>query len=312
MKHSRQLNLDGLPQFLAVAEAGSFSAAAVRMGVSPSAVSQAIRGLEHRLGTALFNRSTRSVALTEAGSRYLELVSPALGELTAAQDEITDAASEPVGTIRINAQRAAHVIILQPILKAFLEAYPTINVEVVIDVGLADVVQEGFDAGIRFGDTVANDMFGVNVGPRLQAHVLASPDYLSAREIPQHPNDLLQHDCIGFRHIPSGVVERWEFEKGGERLNLAVSGRLVFNDSATLVQSALDGLGVIYMINGYVECFLDEGRLVRLLADWSPELAGFKLYYPSRRRIPRKLRALIDFIREDQTARAIRTDVVLK
>jgi DNA-binding transcriptional LysR family regulator len=293
----RDINLDGMAQFIAVAETGSFSGAGIRLGISPSAVSQAVRGLEHRLGTALFNRSTRSVALTEAGTRFLELVTPALRDLRAAQDEIGDAASRPRGKLRINTQRAAYMMILQPILGRFLHVYPEIDVEIILDAGAADVVREGFDAGIRFGDVVEKDMIGVNVGPALTAHILAAPGYIASRGLPLHPRDLLTHDCIGFRHTPSGIVERWDFAKGGETINLNVSGRLIFNDSASLVQAALDGLGITYMINGYIERFIEEGRLIRLLADWSPPLAGFKLYYPSRRRVPQKLRALIDFIR---------------
>lgn len=304
--------LDGLVQFISVAELGSFSAAANRLGISPSAVSQAVRALEQRLGVALFNRSTRSVALTEAGARYLELVSPALREVQAAEEEVGQAAARPKGKLRLNVLRGAHMVVLQPILSRFLRAYPEIDVEVVIDVGLADVVREGFDAGIRFGDVVERDMVGINVGPPLMAHILAAPGYLATREIPMHPLDLMAHDCIGFRHIPTGLVERWEFAKDGETFELAVKGRLIFNDSAALVQAALDGLGVIYMINGYVERFIEEGRLVRLLADWSPPLAGFVLYYPSRRQMPRKLRALVDFIRTDREHREPATTAVIR
>jgi DNA-binding transcriptional LysR family regulator len=305
------LNLDGIPHFLAVAETGSFTAAAARFGVSPSAVSQAVRLLEHRLGTALFNRSTRSVALTEAGARYLELVTPAIAELAAAQDEIGEAAVRPRGKLRIIAQRAAHMMVVQPLLGEFLAAYPEIDVEVVIDFGVNDMVMEGFDAGIRFGDIVEKDMVGIDIGPALSAHVLASPSYLSARDMPAHPNDLLRHDCIGYRVMPSGLIERWEFVKGNERLNLAITGRLIFNDSASLTQAALDGLGITYMINGYVDRFIDQGRLVRLLEPWSPDLARFRLYYPDRRRVPPKLRAFIDFLqRHGRRAKAI-TEVVL-
>lgn len=305
------LQLDGLTQFLSVAELGSFAAAAHRLGISPSAVSQAVRGLEQRLGTRLFNRTTRSVALTEAGARYLEVVAPALRDIGAAEEEIGAAAQRPKGKLRLNVLRAAHMIVLQPILRRFLEAYPEIDLEVMVEPGLIDVVREGFDAGIRFGDVVARDMIGINVGPLLSAHVLASPDYLARRDIPRHPRDLLDHDCVGFRHQPSGQIERWEFARDGETLDLAVTGRLVFNDSALLVQAALDGLGIVYMINGYIERFLNDGRLVRLLAEWSPPLAGFTLYYPDRQRVPRKLRALIDFLKAERRTEMPATAAVL-
>lgn len=289
--------LDGLPQFLAVAELGSFAAAAHRLGITPSAVSQAVRGLEQRLGARLFNRTTRSVALSEAGARYLERVAPALREIGAAGEEIGDTARRPAGKLRLNVLRAGHMIVLQPILRDFLAAYPEIELEVTVEAGMIDIVREGYDAGIRFGDVVARDMIGVPVGPPLSAHVIASPDYLAAHGTPRHPRDLLDHDCINFRHLPSGMLERWDFSRGGENLSLAVTGRLVFNDSTLLTQAALDGLGIAYMINGYIERFLADGRLVRLLADWSPPIAGFALYYPDRQRVPLKLRALIDFLR---------------
>ncbi|MUZ65643.1 LysR family transcriptional regulator [Agrobacterium vitis] len=305
------VNLDGVAQFIAVAESGSFSAASVKLGISPSAVSQAVRGLEQRLGAALFNRTTRSVALTEAGTRYLESAAPALRDLQVAQEEVGDAAARPKGKLRLNVQRAAHMMVVQPILGRFLAAYPEIDVEVVIDVGLADVVRDGFDAGIRFGDVVEKDMVGINVGPPLTAHILASPVYLRERGTPRHPHDLLTHDCIGFRHIPTGFIERWAFAKEGQELEVTINGRLVFNDSAALVQAALDGLGITYMINGYIERFLDEGRLIRILADWSPPMSGFKLYYPSRR-MPRKLRVLIDFIRAERAITYPDTAAILR
>src|ERR1700677_4578992 len=209
----RSVQLDGLPQFLSVAELGSFAGAAHRLGISPSAVSQAVRGLERRLGIRLFNRTTRSVALTEAGARYLELVAPALHDIGAAEEEISAAAQRPRGKLRLNVLRAAHMIVLQPILRRFLEAYPEIDLEVMVEPGLIDVV--------------ARDMIGINVGPPLSAHILASPDYLARRGVPRHPRDLLDHDCVGFRHQPSGQIERWEFARGGETLDLAVTGRLV-------------------------------------------------------------------------------------
>ena len=294
---SRTNSLEGLTQFQAVAEAGSFSAAARRLGVSPSAASQSVRALERRLGAVLFNRSTRSVALTEAGARYLGLVAPALRELQAADDEISGATSGPRGNLRLNIQRAAYLMIVQPRLGQFMKEHPEIDVEVVIDVGVADIVAAGFDVGIRFGDVIEKDMVSVHVGPHLSAHVLASPDYLKRNGVPRHPRDLLEHDCIRFRHVPSGLLERWEFEKQGERLDLAVKGRFSTSDSTSLVQAALDGWGITYMINGIVDEHIAQGRLVRILEDWSPPLAGFHVFYPSRRTVPRKLRVFIDFLR---------------
>ncbi len=294
----RQDMLDGLVTFVTVAEERSFSAAAVRLGVSPSAVSQSISKLEGRMRLALFNRTTRSVSLTEAGSRYLERVVPAVHDLTAAAQELGESVDKPAGLLRINVARSGYMIALQPILRDFLDAYPDIELEVRIEGSLVDIVGQGFDAGIRFGDLVQRDMVTVKIGPAISAHIIAAPGYLGRYGMPRHPRDLLHHNCIGFRHSSSGQVERWDFEKDGEKIELAVNGRLILNDSAALTQAALDGIGIAYMINGYIDRFLDDGRLVRILSDWSPSLAGLALYYPDRRRVPAKLRALIDFLRQ--------------
>lgn len=307
----RPISLDGIMHFMTVAETGSFTAAGVRLGISPSAVSQAIRGLEARLGVTLLSRSTRSVALTEAGAHYLDMVAPAMADLAAAEDKAGEAARRPRGKLRLNVQRAAYIMILQPLLADFLDAYPEIDLEVVLDYRTPDLVSERFDAGIRFGDIIEKDMIGVDVGPPLQAHVLASPAYLARHGTPRHPSELTDHQCIGYRFMPSGLVERWEFMKAGEHVHLIVDGRLIFNDSTMLVQAALDGLGITYMINGYVDQFIEQGRLVRILADWSPAMAGFKLYFPERHRSQPKLRALIDFLRTRRPKSKSRFDPLL-
>jgi DNA-binding transcriptional LysR family regulator len=307
----RQDMLDGLVTFVIVAEEKSFSAAAIRLGVSPSAISQSISKLEQRMRLALFNRTTRSVSLTEAGQHYLERVVPAIHDLTTAARELGEAADRPAGLLRINVARAGYMIALQPILRDFLDAYPEIELEVRIEGSLVDIVGEGFDAGIRFGDLVQKDMVALKIGPAIEAHIIAAPDYLGRHGVPRHPRELLNHSCICFRHSSSGQIERWEFEKAGEKVELAVGGRLILNDSAALTQAALDGIGIAYMINGYIDRFLDDGRLVRILSDWSPSLAGLTLYYADRRRVPAKLRALIDFLRrrgngtQPQTAGAL-------
>ncbi|HVJ51758.1 MAG TPA: LysR family transcriptional regulator [Aliidongia sp.] len=307
----RQDQLDGLVAFTCVAELSSFSAAAVRLGISPSAVSQGIRSLEQRLGVPLFNRTTRSVSLTEAGARYLERVRPCVEELAFAAQEIGAAADKPKGLLRLNVPRSAYMIVLQPVLRRLFDAFPELDLEITIESSLVDIVGRGFDAGIRFGDLVERDMVAVKIGPPITAHIVASPDYLARHGTPMQPRDLLQHDCIAFRHASSGQVERWEFARDGETLALAIGGRLIVNDSAALVQAALDGLGIAYMINGYIERFIEAGRLVRLLEDWSPPLAGLMLYYPDRRRVPRKLRAVIDFLQKDLIRAMPDTDAVL-
>lgn len=297
-----QDQLDGLAAFIAVAQTRGFSSAAVRLGVSPSAVSQSIRTLEQRLGLVLFNRTTRSVSLTEVGARYFERVLPAFNELASASDELGQEATHPIGLLRLNVPRAGYMILLQPILRRFLEAYPDVSVEVRIENVLVDIVGQGFDAGVRFGDLVEKDMIAVKVGPPMAAHIIASPDYLAAHGVPQHPHELLEHACVAFRHVTSGQIERWQFARGDESLALAINARLIVNDSGALVQAALDGLGLAYMVNGYIDRLIDAGRLVRVLADWSPVLPGLTLYYPDRRRVPTKLRVLIDFLRQELPA----------
>lgn len=298
----RQDQFDGLTAFICVAEETSFTAAAMRLGVSASAVSQAIRALEARLGTPLFNRTTRSVHLTEAGAQYLARIRPAVGEISLAAEELGRGADEPSGLLRITVARSAYMILLQPMLRRFMAAYPAIELEVSINNQLVDIVAGGFDAGIRFGDTVERDMVAVKVGPPIAAHIVAAPDYLGRRGIPRCPDELAGHDCIRLRN-GRGEVERWEFVRDGELFEIAVPGRLILNDFAAMVQAAIDGLGITYMINGYIERFIDDGRLVRLLTDWSPTMSPLTLYYPDRRRVPPKLRALIDFMRADHGPR---------
>lgn len=308
----QQQQLDGIATFIAVAEEKGFSAAAVKLGVSPSAVSQTIRNLERRVGLALFNRNTRGVSLTETGEIFFERIMPAVRELVLASDELGAIAELPAGLLRINVARAGHMIVMQPVLRRFLDRYPEIRIDISVENSLVDIVGRGFDAGIRFGDLVERDMVAVKVGPAISAWILASPDYLERHGTPTHPRDLLNHECVCFRHLRTGQIERWSFSKNGEMLELSVSGRLIVNDSAALVQAALDGIGVIYMVNGYVERFVEQGRLVRLLPDWSPPLPGFTLYYADRRRVPPKLRALIDFLREEWGAAQPQTDLLTR
>ena len=295
----RQDLLDGLVTFVCVAEHSSFSAAATRLGVSPSAVSQVIRNLERRLGIGLFNRTTRSVSLTEAGAGFLAKVQPAVMVLTSAASEMSDTSGPPAGLLRLNVPRAGYTTILQPMLSRFLAAYPQIDLEISMENALVDIVRLGFDAGIRFGESVERDMVAVNVGPPLYMRVIVSPDYLAHHGTPGHPRELMDHNCICFRNA-AGVLESWELVKGQEVLHLSVRGRVIVNDSEALVQSALDGLGIGYMISGCIDPYLERGQLVSLFADWSPEVPGFSLYYPDRRRVTRKLRALIDFLRDEQ------------
>lgn len=288
---------ESLSAFLAVAELSSFTGAAARLQVSPSAVSQSIRALEQRLGVALLNRSTRSVRLTEAGARYLERIAGPLRELDAAAEDLGGEADKPSGLLRLSIARAAYMTVMRPVIAPFLAAYPDIQLEMVIDNTIVDIIARGFDAGMRFGDLVDGDMVAAPVGPRLSAQLIASPDYIARRGAPAHPSELLGHDCISFQHATSGQMEQWAFQRGEERFELAIRGRLIVNDSTAMAQAVLDGAGIGYMTNGFIERFFQEGRLVRLLPDWSPPAPGFVIYYPSRRRAPRKLRVLVEFLR---------------
>lgn len=295
----RQDHISGLMTFVTVAEEKNFSSASAKLGISPSAVSQSIRTLEARLGLTLFSRTTRSVSLTEIGQQYLERILPALNDLTVATEELGKEANNPVGQLRINVPRSGWLIVLQPILRKFLETYPEITLDVRLDNHLVDIVSQGFDAGIRFGGLVEKDMVAIEVGPELKTHIIASPDYLARYGEPQHPKDLLEHNCIRFRHNTSGQIERWEFRNGDQKIDLLVNGRVIINDAEALVRTALDGQGIAYMINGYIDHLLRDGRLIRILEDWSPTLPRLYLYYPDRRRVPAKLRALIDFLRSE-------------
>lgn len=295
----RQDQLDDLIAFLEVAENRGFSAAAARMGMSPSAVSQAIRNLEARLGTSLFARTTRSVNLTAAGARYLERVRPAVIEIGEAFDELGDMPARPQGELRLTVSRAGFLFVLRPLLARFAAAYPEIALELSVDSALVDIVRSGFDAGIRYSDTVERDMTAVPVGPPQQSYVVAAPAYLARRGPPAQPRDLLRHECIRYRYRSSGRIARWVLERGRQRLELAVNGRLVLDDDAAMVEAALLGLGVAYLTSGYAEPHLASGHLVRVLPEWSPAMPGLALYYPSRRRVSPRLRALIDFLRDD-------------
>lgn len=301
MRHDQ---LDGLVVFVTVAQLQGFSAAAVRLGMSPSAVSQAIRQLENRLGVALFNRTTRSIALTDAGMRFLERAQAAVQTLMTAGDDLGNDPDNPSGQLRLNVSRAGFMIVLRPLLAAFLRTHPRIRLEVTLDNALVDIVAPGFDAGIRFGHLVEKDMVGVPVGPRLSAFVVASPEYLARRGTPVHPRDLVEHDCIGFRHAGTGMIERWALQQGSDVLELAIDGPLIVNDSSALVHAALDGIGIAYMINGYLEPLIEAGRLVRVLRQWSPDLPGFSLYYPDRKRTSQPLRAFVNFLAQSRIAGA--------
>ena len=292
----RQPGIAEMSAFVAVAEQASFAKAARQLGVSRSTLSETIRNLEEKLGVRLLNRTTRSVALTEVGERLLAQLRPALEGFQAAVDSIGAFRDQPTGHLRLTVPRPAAKQVLEPIVADFLKAHPAITLEVVTDSALTDIVRDRFDAGIRPGHRVEQDMIALRVGEDARATLVASPDYLARRGRPTAPADLRGHDCIRQR-FPSGVVNRWEFEKRGKSLEVLVSGSLITNDGDLAVRAAVDGVGIARVPATLIESHLEHGRLEAPLEDWRPRSVGFFLYYPSRRQTPPALQALIEALK---------------
>ncbi len=290
-------NLAELEVFAAVADARSFRRAATERGVSASALSQAIRNLEERLGVRLLNRTTRSVAPTEAGERLLRRLRVALRDVAEAVEDINDYRRKPTGTVRINAPAPAIEFILAPLAKSFLDAYPDVALELISDAAKIDIVGSGFDAGVRFGKELARDMIAVPLGPPLRYVVIASPDYLRLNGVPQQPDDLLDHSCIRQR-FPGGTLFLWRFEKDGRELAITPEGRLTVNDAHQVMRGVLDGIGVGRVLEDYARPFLETGEVLQVLGDWCPVIPEWHLYYPSRRQVPAAMRAFLDFLAE--------------
>jgi DNA-binding transcriptional LysR family regulator len=276
-------NLNDLVAFVAVAKERSFTKAAAQLGVSQSALSHTVRGLEERLGLRLLTRTTRSVAPTEAGERLLHAAGPRLDEIEAEMAALSELRDKPSGTIRITAHDHAVRAVLWPALEKLLPDYPDIKVEIVIDYGLTDIVAERFDAGIRSGEMVAKDMIAVRIGPDMRSAVVGAPSYFAKQARPKTPQDLTTHACINLRLPTHGGLYAWEFEKGGREIRVRVEGQLVFNGTAPMLDAALSGFGLAYVPEDTVQAHLTNGRLIRVLADWCPPYPGYHLYYPSRR-----------------------------
>jgi DNA-binding transcriptional LysR family regulator len=285
-----------LRAFAAIVEHGSFAKAAAQLGISPSALSQTIRGLETRLGVRLLNRTTRSVAPTEAGGRLLARLQPALADLDAAVTDVATMRDTPSGTLRINSTRIAALHHLGPLIGPFLNAYPDITLDIVVEDRLVDIVGGRFDAGVRLGEMVEKDMVAVKLGGELRMMVVGSPTYLARAGRPKTPRDLQSHRCINFRWPTDGSLYRWEFERGTEKLEVLGAGPLLINEPELALAAALDGVGLAYLFEHHVGPHVAAGRLVHLLKEWSPPFPGFYLYYPGRRQMPPPLRAFIDFI----------------
>lgn len=290
-------NVNDLLAFLAVARARSFTRAAAQMGVSQSALSHTIRGLEERLGLRLLTRTTRSVAPTEAGERLMHAVGPHFDEIDAEIDALSELKEKPSGTIRINSSEHAAETLLWPRLAEFLPHYPDIKVEIWADYTLADIVAERFDAGVRLGEQVAKDMVAVRIGPEERFVVVGAPAYLAGRELPRHPQDLLQHCCINMRLPTSGGLYAWEFEKDGHELKVRVDGQLVFNALPPILKAALASFGLAFLPEEMVTPHIAAGRLVAMLEDWAPPFPGYHLYYPSRRQQSPAFALLVEALR---------------
>ncbi|MDX8350996.1 LysR family transcriptional regulator [Cognatiyoonia sp. IB215182] len=294
----KRTDLDGVLPLLAVVEHCSFRAAASALGVTPSAVSQAVKQLEERIGVPLLTRTTRSVGLTQAGRVFVDRVRPAMAEVSDTLASIREFGERPSGLLRINAPRIAYPVIFEPILPAFLDAYPDVEVEVFLDDGLADIVRDGFDAGIRLGQMVAPDMIARALTPPSRMVICASPQYLATYGTPKTPDDLAQHRCINFRRPTQKTIYHWRFVERGEDRHVPVSGAVTVNDPNAKMHAALAGLGLAYEVGPIVQPHLDRGELVQVLEDHLPDIPGFHIYYPGRAQIMLKLRVFIDFVVE--------------
>ena len=290
--------LSDLVAFLAVAREGSFTRAAVKLGLSQSALSHIIRGLEARMGLRLLARTTRSVAPTAAGARLLATLGPRLDEIDAELLALADLRDRPAGTIRLTCGDNAADSAILPKLPAFLAAYPLIKVEIAIDYGLTDIVAMGFDAGVRLGEQVAQDMIAVPIGPSLRMAVVGSASYFASHPVPNQPQDLTDHACINLRLQTQGGLYAWEFAKQGREVRVRVEGQIICNRSPQMRSAAVLGMGLAYVPLDSVADDLASGRLQQVLADWCQPFAGYHLYYPNRRQHSVAFARLVDALRQ--------------
>jgi DNA-binding transcriptional LysR family regulator len=291
-----------LTAFVTVAETQSFVRAASRLGLSRSALSHTIRALEDRVGTRLFNRTTRSVSLTDAGRTLFARLPAAFAEIKDAVDGLSVYRERPAGTVRLNLPHVAAEILVASRLPAFAAVYPDIHVELTVESGLSDIVGSGYDAGVRPGGLLHQDMIAVRLTPDLRIAIVGSPAYFECHPIPRMPKDLAEHACINYRWTGSGALYRWPFSKAGEHVDVEVTGPLTVDDAGLLVEAALAGMGLACTLEGNITQALAQGRLVRVLEDWCPPSPGFYLYYPSGRLLSAAFRAFIDFMHSSEDA----------
>ncbi len=289
--------INDLYAFLAVAREKSFTKAAAQLGVSQSALSHAMRGLETRLGLRLLTRTTRRVAPTEAGERLLLAIGPKFEDIQTELTALNELRDKPGGTIRITAGQHAAESVLWPKIAKLLPKYPDIKVEINVDYAFTDIVAERFDAGVRLGEQVAKDMIAVRIAPDMRMSVVAAPSYLAKVTTPKRPQDLLGHPCINLRMPTHGNIYAWEFEKGAKELKVRVDGQLVFNRMTQIIEGALAGFGFGYVPENAAAPHVAKGKLVRVLEDWCAPFSGYHLYYPSRRQSSPAFALLVDALR---------------
>ena len=292
-------HLAELHAFMAIAHNLSFRRAATDLKVTPSALSHALRQLEEQLDIKLVNRTTRSVSLTEAGKRLYDQLTPVFHGLRTAVEDLNAFREAPIGTIRLNASRLALREVLIPILSAFTREHAHIKFDVRADDHVTDVVAEGFDAGVRFGELVAADMIAIPLGPSFKTALVASPKYLAAHGTPVHPRELCEHRCVNYRY-PSGKGFAWEFAKGKAKFEVAVEGCITVDDLDLVLRAAIEGAGIGYVFEQQAKDYVARGKLELLMPEWCPTDRGFHLYYPSRRNLSFSMRAFIDFVRKAQ------------
>ena len=293
----RREELVDLNAFAAVADEQSFTRAAARLGTSQSALSHTINRLEARVGVRLLTRTTRNVALTEAGERMLRALGPALDAIAEAVASARELSEKPAGTIRITTSEHAAHDVLWPALERLLPNYPDVRVELAIEAGFTDIVAERFDAGVRIGELIAKDMVAVRIGPDLRMAVAGSPAYFATRPRPRTPQDLAQHQCINLRLPTAGGLYAWELQKGRRELHVRVDGQLVFNNVPMMLRAAAAGFGLVCVLDDQTAPMIADGRLIRVLEDWCPPFAGYHLYYPSRRQPSAAFSLLVDALR---------------
>ncbi|NGN42992.1 LysR family transcriptional regulator [Mesorhizobium sp. CGMCC 1.15528] len=290
-------DLNQLTWFQAVAEERSFTKAAAKLGVAQSTLSHAIKQLEARMGIRLLTRTTRNVATTAAGERLLQTIAPRIGEI---EDEIAALMAfreKPSGSIRLTLSDHALESVVWPKLKPVLNTYPDISVELILDSTFRNIVEEGFDAGVRLGESVEKDMIAVRIGPDWRLVAVASPGYFAAHGVPEHPQNLVRHVCINMRHETAGGLYAWEFEKDGQALRVRVNGQLTFNNSYAMIDAAVSGYGIAYVPENIVAQHIASSLLVQVLDDWSPFFDGYFLYYPSRRQNLPAFKVIVDALR---------------